>query len=839
MTPRVSPGRGRAARHPSISGRLRPAGTLLTTAALVVSAAIPAASAAAPPGSAASRAASGCPWVGQHASPTRRADEVLADMTLDDKVRMVHGIGMQTYVGEIPAITRLCVPPLNLEDGPAGVADGMTGVTQLPAPVALAASWDTALAGRYGALIGNEEWGKGADVDLGPTVNIVRDPRWGRAFETYSEDPYLSGRIGAADIRGVQSQGVMAQVKHWAVYNQETNRNTPADNAVIDQRTLHEIYLPQFEAAVEQGGASSVMCSYSTINGSDACANDEILHQVLKDRWNFPGFVTSDWWGTHSTVASANAGLDMEMPGGSSDAYFDAALKAAVQSGQVPASRLDDMVRRILTEEFRFGLFDRKATGSPSAQVTSAQHAALARSVAEQGTVLLRNSRGLLPLDSRRTRSIAVIGDDAGTDAMTGGGGSAHVLPPYVVTPYQGIRERAGSSADVRYAQGIEPLSRFAAIPSADLSTPYHSGPRYTATLTAPATGDYVLAAGNPDNSYTPTTVSLDGTALFTIGATPGDHSDSALVHLQAGRHYRVTIDGPSSTLTWSDAATTARSIGQAVAQAKASDVAVVFASAPESEAMDRPTLGLGGGQDALISAVARANPNTVVVLNTGSAVTMPWLDSVRGVLEAWYPGQEDGNAIAAVLFGDVNPAGKLPVTFPASLSQVPASSTAQWPGTGGQVRYSEGLKVGYRWYDARHSAPLFAFGSGLSYTTFRFGGLRVVADPRHPQAPVTVRAEITNTGSRTGTDVVQAYVGDPAATGEPPRQLKGFEKVTLAPGRTRQVTIELDPRAFAQWDTAANGWTVAAGRYQVLVGDSSANLPLRATVVRPAGPVR
>jgi beta-glucosidase len=778
-----------------------------------------------------------CPWVGQHASAQQRADEVLSHMTANDKISMLHGIGSSAaYVGEIPAIPRLCVPQLNLEDGPAGVADHLTGVTQLPAPVSVAATWDTGAAQEYGGVVGAEEAGKGVNVNLGPTVNIVRDPRWGRAFETYSEDPYLSGQLGASDIRGVQARGVMAQVKHLAVYNQETNRNTPADNALIDQRTLHEIYLPQFKAATEQAGASSVMCSYSTVNGSDSCANAKILNRVLKGQWRFPGFVTSDWGGTHSTVASANGGLDMDMPGGPGDGYFDAPLAGAVRSRQVSTARLDGMVRRILTEEFRFGLFDRPNTGSPSATVTNPQHAAVARNVAEEGTVLLKNAGGALPLNGNQAHSIAVIGDDAGPDAISGGGGSAHVRPPSLVTPYQGISNRAGAGTDVQYSQGIEPQSQFTPVPARDLSTRYHSGASdYTATLTAPTTGDYVLAVTDSANSYTPSTVSLDGKPLFRVAATPGDHTDSMLVHLLAGQHHQLAINGPSTALTWSDAATTARTIGQAVARARSSRVAVVFAGSRESEAMDRPTLSLGRGQDALIAAVARANPNTVVVLNTGSAVTMPWINTVRGVLEAWYPGQEDGNALAAVLFGDVNPSGKLPVTFPASLSQVPASSQTRWPGSNGQVRYSEGLGVGYRWYDSRHVHPLFPFGAGLSYTTFSFGKPRIVSNPAAPDAPVTVRANITNTGSRAGADVVQAYVGDPAPSGEPPEQLKGFQRVRLSPGETRSVTFRLDPQAFARWDTASNSWRVDGGLYRIMLGDSSTNLPSRATVTMPA----
>src|SRR6266581_4355790 len=514
---------------------------------------------AAPGGSplAAAVPTTGCPWVGSHAPVDQRVQMVLAQMSLDDKIAMVHGVS-GPYVGNVPANGRLCIPAMTLEDGPAGVADGMSGVTQLPAPVAVAASWDTGIARQYGTVVGNEEAGKGANVNLGPTVNIVRDPRWGRAFESYSEDPELAGQIGAADIQGVQSQGVLAQVKHWAVYNQETNRNTAADNSIIGEQAMHEIYMPAFQTAVQQGQASSAMCSYSTINGTYACEDPEI-DSILKDAFGLTGFITSDWGATHSTAASANAGMDMQMP---DDSFFGAALKRAVQSGQVQQARLDDMVSRILREEFRFGLFDHPATGSPSAVVTSPAHAATARAVSEDGTVLLKNAGNLLPLGAS-THSIAVIGDDAGPDAQSAGGGSAAVSSPYLVTPFDGIKARAGGGDMVNLGW---------LLPGTDLQQ-------------------------------------------------------------------------------------------QAVDLAAKSDVAVVFASDFESEGSDLDGIDLPGQQNQLISAVAAANPHTVVVLNTGSAVTMPWVSQVAGALEAWYPGQEDGNAIASLLFGDVNPSGKLPVT--------------------------------------------------------------------------------------------------------------------------------------------------------------------------------
>jgi len=359
---------------------------------------------------AAAATSSACPWVGSTAPVDTRVAQVLAQMTLDDKIAMVHGVGGSAYTGYIPGNSRLCIPALKLQDGPVGVR--MNNTTQLPSAAALAATFDRSAATSYGAVIGAEDKSKGVDVDLGPTVNIVRDPRWGRAFESYSEDPYLTGEIGAGDINGIQSQDVMAQVKHFAVYNQETNRNTAADDAVVDDRTVHEIYTAAFGAIVAESNPSSAMCSYSSVNGTFACENS-YLDTILKDEFGFQGFITSDWGGTHSTVASANAGMDMEMPRGT---YFNSALKSAVQNGQVPQSRLDDMVGRIMREEFRFGYFDHPSADTPNADASTPAHVATARDIAEQGTVLLKNSHHVVPLSTSTTHSIAVIGDGAGQD---------------------------------------------------------------------------------------------------------------------------------------------------------------------------------------------------------------------------------------------------------------------------------------------------------------------------------------------------------------------------------------------------------------------------------------
>jgi beta-glucosidase len=858
--------------HLSRSWRARGGAAVASAAALACSTlaliGATAATGSAATGSAATGTAA-CPWVGSRAPIATRVREVLGAMTLDDKLAMVDGTGFSTgtagYVGSIAANPRLCVPALNLEDGPQGVADGVPGVTQLPAPEALAAAFDPSLARAYGSVIGSEERGKGADVNLGPTVNIVRDPRWGRAFEAYGEDPYLSGQTAVGYIDGVQRQGVMSQVKHLAVYNQETNRNTAADDAIVSQRAMQEIYLPQFKAAVTQAKAASVMCSYSTINGQYACQNTDVLG-VLKNQWHFPGFVTSDWGATHSTVPSALAGLDMQMPGGSGFGtdYYGAPLKAAVQDGQVPMPVLNGMVSPILTEMFRFGMFDHPPTGSLTATVTTPKHAQTGRGVAEAGTVLLKNDGGVLPVSAHADHSIAVIGSDAGSYALTSGGGSAGVVAPYVVTPVQGITKRAAASgASVTYAQGDLPAQgALTTVPASafpnGLSATYYNDTTFTGTPAAtgtvpnvalspggksPAPG--VNAAGwsvkltgtikLPAAGHYALSMSMTGTTAVTINGRqvfPSQIGFGTLarttVTLPAGTtsievDYADTIPfgADGVTLGWQPPVNL---LAQAVAAAKKASVAVVFAGNFETEGADLATIGLPASENQLISAVAAANPNIVVVLNTGSAVTMPWLDQVKGVVEAWYPGQDDGDEIAAVLFGDVNPAGKLPVTFPTSLAQVPAGTTAQWPGVNGKVRYSEGVLVGYRWYATKRITPLFPFGYGLSYTSFAFSDL----DVRPGHDGYLVSAHVTNTGQRAGADVAQLYVGDPASTGEPAEQLKGFKRVTLRPGQTTRVTFTVNRDAFAWW----NGqWTVTPGSYGLMVGDSSANLPLTAHV--------
>ncbi|MGH3169431.1 MAG: glycoside hydrolase family 3 C-terminal domain-containing protein, partial [Trebonia sp.] len=731
------------------------------------------------------------------------------------------------YVFYTPAIPSLCIPAVGLEDGPAGVADGMTGVTQLPAGVALAATWDPGLARQYGTVIGAEEAGKGASANLGPTVNIDRDPRWGRSFEALSEDPYLNGQLDVPEIDGIQSQGVEDQVKHYDAYNQETYRNSPADDVIVSDRALHEIYMPSFYDAVTQAHAASVMCSYAYVNGNAACNNQYLETTVLRDEWDFPGFVMSDYGALHGTDGALD-GTDQEQP---ENTYFGTPLETDLGNGTYPVSVINTMVQYVLTEMFQYNLFSQPRTGSPSDTVTTPRHQAVAADVAEAGTTLLKNDKGTLPLST--ANDVAVIGPSASADPTYAGGGSAYVIPSSTVSPLAGIQAR---DSNATYAQGLPADTSLPSVPPGSISPAYPSGGTpfggsYTGTLTAPETGTYVLAVTNPCGCYTSTYLKIGGQELIDDPGTPPVSTYSASVNLVKGQTYSVSISGASSQLLWGTPSDLAPYISAAATAAKNAKTAVVVVSDDtESEATDRPDLNLPSAQNELIAAVAQANPRTVVAVDAGAPVAMPWLPDVAAVVDAWYPGQASGTALASVLFGQTDPSGHLPVTFPTSLGQVPASTTAEFPGNGTTVQYSEGVDVGYRWYDASDEAPLFPFGYGLSYTSVRFSGLRISSPAVTGTGDVRVSATVTNTGSRTGADVAQLYVGDPAATGEPPRQLEGFDKVTLAPGRSARVSFTVTPAQLSWWSDSANGWTQTPGAYQVYVGDSSAlaNLPLR-----------
>ena len=667
------------------------------------------------------------PWMNSSDSPEQRAALLVKAMTLDEKITMMHGVQplpVKGYVGYVPANARLGIPALTEADGRAGVANYATQVTLLPAPIAAASSWDPALLYTFGTILGEEEWKKGTNVALSPSIDVVRVPEWGRTFESYGEDPYFNGQMAQAEINGIQSQGPIANANMYVTMNQESNRFK--DDSIVDQRTLHEIYLAPFAAAIEQAHVGSVMCAYVKINGVYSCESADVLTNILRNELHFDGFVMSDWTATHSTIDAVEHGLNQEMPGAK---FFGAALKAAVQSGKVSQSVIDERVRQILVPMFRQGLFDKPNTGSWTANVQTPEHTSFSRRAAEEGTVLLKNA-GVLPLN--KNLSIAVIGEAGGSKPKAEGAGSSSVQASYIVSPVDGLRKAAASESLITYADGTD--------------------------LTA------------------------------------------------------------------------------AQKAARKAEIAIVFVHTDETEGTDRPNLGLPSGQDQMISAVAAANHRTIVVLNTGGSVLMPWIDKVAGVIEAWYPGQEDGNAISAILYGDINPSGKLPLTFPLSATAIPTSTQQQWPGVDGRSLYSEALNVGYRWYDATHTEPLFPFGFGLSYTTFRLSNLHVSPDA-HVRSwhDITVNLSVTNTGKRAGAEVVQVYIQQPAANREPPHQLRAFDKVDLQPGETKPVTLSLDQRSFSIYDATARQWKTPPGKYIVLVGTSSRDLLLhsRTTISR------
>jgi beta-glucosidase len=660
-----------------------------------------------------------CPWVGSTAPVATRVQQVLNTADQAEELDLVAGDGGSSYIGQIPAVPDLCIPAVNMEDGPNGVGDGAGGVTAFPDGESAAATFDPTLIQQEGSAMGAEFAGKGVNVALGPTTNLVRDPRWGRTYETYGEDPYLAGQITSAEVEGLQGQGVMSMVKHVAAYDQEQYPNNNKDETV-SQQALEELYLAPFQATAEQAAPAAMMCSYAVVNGDASCQNADMEQSGLDEQANWGGFITSDWGADYSSIPSMEAGMDVAMP------FSDATtLQPALTAGTLSQATLNAAVSRILTQMFAFGMFDNPQTGSLTATVTSAAHQQTALQLGEEGSVLLKNN-GILPLNPNGTESIAVIGTDAGAGVELAGGGSGTVTSSNTIWPITGIQDAVGPNVKVTYTQG-------------------------------------------DDNGTT--------------------------------------------------------DIPQAVAAAQAATDAIIYVNLPEGEETDLTSIDLSSADETMIADVAAANPHTIVVINSGGPVVMPWLNSVAGVFENWYGGQETGAAMAALIFGTVDPSGKLPVTFPVSLSQVPAQTAAQWPGTTAGIDFSEGVDIGYRWYQSQNITPQFSFGYGLSYTKFSFSNLSVGAFNADGNAKVT--ATITNTGSVAGADVAQMYVGDPAASDDPPEQLKGFQRVTLNPGASATVTFPLTIHDLASWSPTDNQWEAQAGAYSIKVGDASNNLPL------------
>jgi len=676
-------------------------------------------------------------------SPDRRAEMVLHELTLDEKISFVHGNGMpgwgaprpNAYLGNggagfVLGVPRLGIPMVQISDAAYGVrSSGENGrySTALPSNVAAAASWDVQAACAYGALIGRELRAQGYNMTLGGGVNLTREPRNGRTFEYMGEDPILAGTLVGNRMKCEQAQHVMGDMKHFALNDQESGRNEV--NVIISKRAMRESDLLAFQIGIEIADPSGVMCSYNAVNGDYACENKYLLTDVLKKDWNFKGFVLSDWGGTHSTEKASAAGLDHEEP---EDIFFGEKLKQAVQAGKVSMAELDDHVRRVLRSEFASGIVDdpaKKSVVDVEGGLETSRH------LAEQSIVLLKNDQGVLPLDRAKLRSIAVIGPNANT-GMISGGGSAQVDPPG------------------------------------------HGATKWKEHIWFPTSPLKAISAKTPG-----------ATVEFDSGA---DRASAA-------------------------------------ALAKKSDAAIVFAYQWTSEDFDLPSLSLPDNQDALIAQVSAANPRTIVVLETGSAVTMPWLNQVRGVLEAWYAGSKGADAVAHILFGEVNPSAKLPMTFPRSEADLPHPQLLTPPTGAGregkttfEVHYDEGLKVGYKWYDAENKPVLFPFGYGLSYTTFTYSGLKVTAGNE-----TTVSFTVKNTGSRAGEEIAEVYAALPASVGEPPKRLVAWDKVHLNAGESKEVSVPVRTLYLSVYDEGSDSWKLVPGSYSFMVGGSSQNLPL------------
>ncbi len=801
----------------------------------------------------------------------QRIDTLLNAMTLEEQVSLLAGASFWTTV----PVERLGIPSLKVSDGPNGVrgAGSLVGgvkAASFPVAVSLASTWNTGLVTRVGEALAQEAQSKGAQVLLAPTVNLHRSTQNGRNFECYSEDPFLSARLCAAYIQGVQSQGVGATVKHYVGNESEFERMSISSD--IDERALRELYLVPFEAAVKEAGTWAVMCSYNKLNGTYASENRRLLTDILKREWGFDGVLMSDWFATHSTAESLNAGLDLEMPGPAK--YRGQKLLEAVRAGEVHAEAIQDSARRMLRLLTRVGAFERPAPAEEQA-IDRPEHRALIRRAGAEGTVLLKNE-GVLPLDPKRLKKVALIGPNAKT-AQIMGGGSAQVNAHYRISPYEGLQAWLGGSVVLGYEAGC---SNHKLLPllqgpltaeyfnGRDLSGEAVSGIRPTQAevwFNEPAPGvsadnfsvrlstrftpdedgehHFGLVSAGLSRLLVDGRLVVDNWSAWKQGDTffgAGSEEATGKLGLRAGQAYEVTIEyaTPAEGVMGIRAvrAGVTRPMGDAHLERAARlaaecDVALVFVGHNgewDTEAVDRPHMDLVGRQNELVSRVASANPRTVVVLQTGAPVAMPWLDAVAGVLQAWYPGQEAGHAIADVLFGAAEPSGRLPQTFPVRLEDNAAHGN--YPGGNGRVRYGEGIFVGYRHHDTKHIPPLFPFGFGLSYTSFAYGNLRLSAEALQPEDTLTVTLDVTNTGQRAGQEVVQLYVRDEQSSlPRPEKELKGFLKVELAPGETKTVTLTLGMRALAYFDDARAAWVAEAGRFEVLVGSSSRDVRARA----------
>lgn len=804
----------------------------------------------------------------------RFVEETLKKLTLKEKVSLLSGRDSWSTM----PIPRLGIPELVMTDGPHGVRSNQPDAgrkvagptTAFPTGVSMASTWNPDLVEQAAHALGEETKAMGCDILLGPCVNIVRTPNAGRNFEAYSEDPYLAGKIGAAYVKGLQSAGAGASLKHFAANNQEDERFR--GDSVVDERTLREIYLPHFERVVKEAQPWTVMCSYNRLNGEYASQNHHLLTEILKDEWGFKGIVVSDWTANHSTIESVEGGLDIEMPGPAK--WYGALLEESVQNWVIEEEEVDKAARRVLRMVARSGKLDGT---EKSGSVNTPEHQALARKVAEEAIVLLKNDGGLLPLQPEQLQTLAIIGPAAAEMAVSGGG-SAYTEPPHRISPLKKLRETLGDQVEVRYEPGCDnwqdiPVMQAAYITPAQgsgqgLYGEYYSGTqlegepfltrvdprldffwfssgpasgigarfsvRWTGMLEVPQSGNYVIRVTNSGTSQ----LFIDDRQVLESLGEGRDMNDvantAAVLKLEKDHPYRLrleVINHPYAQFTnirlgFAFEPDDSR-LDRAVDLAREADVALVFVGDTEqweSEGFDRKDLKLPGRQNELVTAVAAVNPRTIVVLNVGAPVEMPWIDSVAAVVQGFFPGMEGGAAIEAVLSGAVNPSGKLTVTYPNRFEDTPAFNNLSYINNR-QVRYGEGIFVGYRHYDRVAVEPLFPFGYGLSYTTFAYGELSA-PDSVKPGETFTVSLPVTNTGKRAGKEVVQLYVGDPLSSlPRPVKELKGFAKVELAPGETKTVTFTLEPRDLSFYDVLKKDWVAEPGEFHLSVGASAEDI--------------
>jgi beta-glucosidase len=809
------------------------------------------------------------PWLGAQTTPAsqtdvdKRVDALLAKMTWEQKIEMIGGENT-FYTHPLP---KLGIPSLKMSDGPLGVHDyGPT--TAYPAGIALAASWDVELAKRVGTMMGQDARARGVNFILAPGMNIYRAPMNGRNFEYFGEDPFLASRMAVSVIEGIQAQGVIATAKHFVANNEEYGRLEVSSD--VDERTLREIYLPAFEASVKEGKVGAVMDAYNPVNGVFMTQNSDLNNQILKREWGFDGILMSDWGATHDGVAAANGGLDLEMP---SAAYmYKDVLLAAIKEGKVSTATINDKVRRILRKAIEFGFFDRPQTVS-NIPLLSQEGRQVALEEAREGMVLLKNAGNILPLDRTTTKMIAVIGPDA-YPAVIGGGGSSLTKPFNDVSFLEGIGNYLGTTATVLYAVDAPVLeevfgsSEFVTTPggSNGLKAEFFNNENLEGTPTLVRTdshvdfhwGDGSYAANQPvdhfsarwtgyfvprkSGDYTFYTNSDDGVRLYLDDERVIDdwqrHSEtvnSYVRRLEAAKPYKIRLEYNemvgTATVGFGITATELAVGRETKALAEKADAVILcvgFDPSTETEGADR-TFQLPSGQDELIQQITSANKNTIVVLTAGGNVDMSrWIDRVPGLLHAWYPGQEGGTALAQIVFGDYSPSGKLPASFERRWEDN-ATFNSYYPAKGEKrVRYSEGIFVGYRHFDRSTTKPLFAFGYGLSYTTFAYSNLSITPPRGSLSEPLMVSFDVTNAGSRSGVEVAELYVGEPhASVPRPVKELKGFARVTLEPHETRHVTIRLDRRAFSFYDVAKKDWNAEPGEFLLLVGASSDDIRL------------